>query len=231
MFISPMTHQARSVPRSHRSRAQYTHARIIAANSTPATTLDAWPSIAACRPAELSASAAHARRPTTADISLLTQVQTHRMTETHPACSTFLNLRSNSGVWRGLQPEDLDGHLAHFDLADLAGDRHREFVDDVDVARDLVVGQLAVRELTDCLRVERASARLHPDPGTDLFAVLLVGDADHLSVLDVGVGVQKLLDLTGIDVLPAADHHVLDATDDVAVAIRPHDRQVTGVHP
>src|SRR3979411_677416 len=194
MFVRPTTPQARSVPRSHRSRAQYTHARIIAASSTPATTLDAWPSIAACRPAELNASAAHALRPITADISLLTQIQTHRTAETHPTCSRFLNLRSNSGVWRGLEPKHLHRHLAHFDLADLAGDRHREFVDDVDVARDLVVGQLAVGELSDCLRVEWASARLHPDPGTDLFAVLLVGDADHLSVLDVGVAVQKLLD-------------------------------------
>src|SRR3979411_355948 len=208
MFVRPTTPQARSVPRSHRSRAQYTHARIIAASSTPATTLDAWPSIAACRPAELNASAAHALRPITADISLLTQIQTHRTAETHPACSRFVNLRSNSGVWRGLEPEDLHSHLAHFDLADLAGDRHREFVDDMDVARNLVVGQFAVRELADRLRIERASARLHPDPGADLFAVLLVRDTDHLSVLDIRMGVQKLLDLAGIDVLPTTNHHV-----------------------
>src|SRR6476646_9194662 len=89
MFISPTTHQARSVPRNQRSRAQYTHATIIAASSPPATTVDAWPSIAACRPAEVNASAAHARRPrmagVAADISLLTQIQTHRTDETHPA--------------------------------------------------------------------------------------------------------------------------------------------------
>src|SRR3977135_3115067 len=107
MFISPTTHQARSVPRSHRPRAQDTHAGITAASSTPAQKLDAWPSIAACRPAELTASAAHVRRPITADISLLTQVQTHRTAETHPACSRFVNLRSTSGVWRGLDPEAL----------------------------------------------------------------------------------------------------------------------------
>ncbi len=41
-------------------------------------------------------------------------------------------------------------------------------------------------------------------------AVLLVGHPDHLRVDDVGVAVQKLLDLAGIDVLAAADHHVLD---------------------
>src|SRR6476660_4386391 len=84
MFISPTTHHARRVPRSHRSRAQYTQATIIAASSPPATKFGAWPSITACRPAELNASTAHARRPTTPDISLLTQVQTHRTRETHP---------------------------------------------------------------------------------------------------------------------------------------------------
>src|SRR5258705_1920998 len=238
MFISPTTHQARSVPRSQRSRAQYTHAAIIAASSRPATTLDAWPSIAACRPAELNASTAHARRPKTGpprklgtDISLLTQVQTHRTRDTHPCRSRFFNPRSKGGVCRALQSEELYGLLAHLDLADLAGDCHREFLDDVDVARDLVVGQLSVRELADGIRVERTSSRLHPDPGTDFLAVPLVRHADHLSVLDVRVGVQKLLDLAGINVLPAADHHVLDASDDVAVAVRPHDRQVAGAQP
>ena len=44
---------------------------------------------------------------------------------------------------RGVQAENLDRFGAHLDLADLAGDRHRELVDDVDVARDLVVGQLS----------------------------------------------------------------------------------------
>src|SRR3981189_1831788 len=148
MFISPTTHQARSVPRSQRSRAQYTHAAIIAATSRPATTLDAWPSIAACRPAELNASTAHARRPKTGpprklgtDISLLTQVQTHRTRDTHPCRSRCFNPRSNCRMCRALQTQELDGLLAHLDLAVVAGDRHGEWLVDVDVARDLVVGQ------------------------------------------------------------------------------------------
>src|SRR5699024_5097455 len=33
------------------------------------------------------------------------------------------------------------------------------------------------------------------------------------------------------DVLPTADHHVLDPPDDVAVAVLTHDREVTRVHP
>ena len=42
-----------------------------------------------------------------------------------------------------LEPEELDGPLPHLDLADLAGDGHRELVGEVEVAGDLVVGELA----------------------------------------------------------------------------------------
>src|SRR6478672_13023884 len=249
MFISPTTHQARSVPRNQRSRAQYTHATIIAASSPPATTFDAWPSIAACRPAEVNASAAHARRPRTgptrnpgtdaaADISLLIQVQTHRTGATQ---SQAVNIFQSSQQWQrsahrklhpgswihadhnpgcslgGLEAEDPDTLLAHVDLAHLPGDGHRELVDDADVARDFVVRQLAGREGLHGVNVQRGPVRLHPDPRANLLAVLLVGDADHLSILDVRVGVKEFLDLAGINVLPTADHHVLDAANDVAI--------------
>src|SRR4029078_11732337 len=107
MFISPTAHQARSEPRSQRSRAQYTHATIIAASSPPATTFDAWPSIAACRPAEVNASAAHARRPRTGptrnpgtdgagEISTLIQVQTHRTGNS----SQVVNVLQSSQQWQ-----------------------------------------------------------------------------------------------------------------------------------
>jgi hypothetical protein len=68
-------------------------------------------------------------------------------------------------------------------------------------------------------------------PGHQLLAVLLVGHADHLHVDDVGVGVEELLDLARVDVLAAADHHVLDPPDDVDVAVVVHHREVAGVHP
>src|SRR5437763_16413466 len=93
MFISPTTHHARNVPRIHRSRAQYAHATIIAANRPAATTFDACPSITACRAAEPNARPAHARRPNVAvSIALLTQIQTHRRRETHPWPTMFLDL-------------------------------------------------------------------------------------------------------------------------------------------
>src|SRR5207237_7330405 len=44
-------------------------------------------------------------------------------------------------------------------------------------------------------------------------------------------GVAVFLDLARIDVLPAADDHVLDPAGDVDVALGVHGRQVAGVYP
>src|SRR5690606_1858710 len=41
----------------------------------------------------------------------------------------------------------------------------------------------------------------------------------------------QVLDFPGVDVLPAANDHVLDAPNDGAVAVLAHHRQVPGVHP
>src|SRR5207244_4278619 len=61
--------------------------------------------------------------------------------------------------------------------------------------------------------------------------VLRVRYADHLYVGDVRVGVEELLDLARVDVLSAADDHVLDPADDVHVAVGAHHREIPGVHP
>ena len=45
------------------------------------------------------------------------------------------------------------------------------------------------------------------------------------------MAVEKFLDLARIEVLAAADHHVLDAADDVAVALGVDGGEIAGVHP
>src|SRR3954449_5526922 len=55
----------------------------------------------------------------------------------------------------GLQAELLDRDLAHLDLADLAGDGHREGLHDLHVPGHLVVRQLAGAELAQRLRGHR----------------------------------------------------------------------------
>ena len=92
------------------------------------------------------------------------------------------------------------------------------------------MGDLVAAEVAD-LRLGGAGARLEHDPGADLLAVLRVGDAEDLHLRDLGVAEQELLDLARIDVLATADQHVLDAADDVAVALGIDRGQVAGVHP
>src|SRR4029453_7578060 len=67
--------------------------------------------------------------------------------------------------------------------------------------------------------------------GAEFLAVAVVGDAEHLDVLDLGVAIQEFLDLARIEIFAAADHHVLDAADDVAIALGIDDGEVAGVHP
>ena len=52
------------------------------------------------------------------------------------------------------------------------------------------------------------------DEGEGFLAELRIGHADDLGLLDGGVVHEHALDLGGVEVLAAADHHVLDAADD-----------------
>ena len=73
-----------------------------------------------------------------------------------------------------LQPELLDRLLAHDELLDLAGDGHREFGHELDVAQDLVVGDLALAERAN-LPGRGALAGVQLDPGAGLLAVMVSG--------------------------------------------------------
>src|SRR5260370_20737774 len=88
-----------------------------------------------------------------------------------------------------LQPQLRDGLLAHHELLDLAGDGHREFGHELDVARDLVVGDLALAELADLLGRDGLAA-MQLDPGADLVAVARIERADHLHILYLGMSVE-----------------------------------------
>src|SRR5439155_1152521 len=83
------------------------------------------------------------------------------------------------------------------EFLDFPGHRHREFVDEFDIARDLVVGDLAVAEGADLVGGQRFAGP-GPDPGAELLAIAVVGDAEDLHVLDLGVAIEELLDLARI---------------------------------
>src|SRR5439155_2083303 len=135
-----------------------------------------------------------------------------------------------SGRLGFLKLQLVDHALAHDEFLHLAGDGQRHLVDEAHVARHLVVRNLLAAEVLD-LCLARLLAWLQHDPRADLLAVLRVRHAEHLYRLHLGVAVEKFLDLAWIDVLSAADQHVLRASDDVAVAFGVDGGQVAGVHP
>src|SRR4051795_2632581 len=121
-------------------------------------------------------------------------------------------------------------HLAHDELLHLAGDRHGELVHELPVAGDLEGRDLPPAGGRQLLGADRA-ALAQLDPGHDLLAVARAGHADEVGVADGRDADQELLDLARVDVLSAADEHVLDAPDDLHVALVVHRREVARVHP
>src|SRR5450759_4014872 len=96
--------------------------------------------------------------------------------------------------------------------------------------RDLVGGDLPFAPGGQLIAGDLRALARH-DPGHDLFAVLLGRHADDLDVGDVGMAVNDLLDLARVNVLAAANDHVLDPPDDVQVSLLIHRSEVAGVHP
>ncbi len=89
---------------------------------------------------------------------------------------------------RFMQPQFFDGHLTHTELLYLARNRHGKFGGHLDVAGNLVMGDLTLAELPNLLFVSRFSGLEH-HPGHDLFHEPLVGHADDLDVRYLRVAV------------------------------------------
>src|SRR6516162_11397791 len=100
---------------------------------------------------------------------------------------------SSSGLLQA-EPQFLDHLLPHQKFLDLPGNRHRKAVDEFDVARHLVMGDLALAKSADLLR-SGGLAVAQADPGAELFAIARIRHADHLHVLDLWVAVEKFFDL------------------------------------
>src|SRR5450631_1199110 len=138
--------------------------------------------------------------------------------------------RTASRGLRRLQSEPRLDLLTHHELLDLAGDRHGKFVDEFDVAGNLVVRDLSLTERADLVGRERL-ARARPDPCAELLAVAGVSDPENLNIQNLRMTIEEFLDFSGIEILAATDHHVLDAADDVAIALGIDHGDVAGVHP
>src|SRR6202000_262600 len=115
--------------------------------------------------------------------------------------------------------------LAQDVLHDLARPGQRERLGPVPELRHLVPGQPFPAELGQLFI---SGGALDPDHRGDLLAPVVVGDADHRRVDHRRVGDQDLLDLPRVDVLPAADDHLLEPADDPGVDAVAHGGQVAG---
>src|SRR3989449_633729 len=102
---------------------------------------------------------------------------------------------------RGSNPDRAPGPvgLAEHALEELARRIAREVLVEGDLARNLVVGDMATGEGGDVLGGE-PGPRLELHGGVDPLAPVVVGHAEDRHVLDVRMAVQGVLDLGGIDV-------------------------------
>src|SRR5215475_8616095 len=108
--------------------------------------------------------------------------------------------------------------LAQHPLDELARRVPREILVEGHLARHLVAGEVLARERDDILGGEPAS-RPRLDGGVDALAPVVVGHPENRHVLNVGVTVERVLDLRGIDIDARRDDHVALAIADVVEAV------------
>src|SRR6266851_1283103 len=95
----------------------------------------------------------------------------------------------SSGSLLQAKTQFFDHLLAHQEFLDLASDRHWKAIDKFNIARHLVMRDLALAKGPDILR-GGGLAVAQADPGTELLAIARVGNADHLHILDLRVAVE-----------------------------------------
>ena len=103
-------------------------------------------------------------------------------------------------------------------LAYLVGDGARELFDDLDVVRNLVMGDLPPAKFAKVLG-RQAGAGAGNNPGGNDFAVLGIGQADHRRLGHGGVVAKKLFDLWRVDILAASYDQFLAAPHDPVIAV------------
>ena len=134
-------------------------------------------------------------------------------------------------VGRGRRaPDQGDRLFAQPVLLHLARGGHGKRLGEADPARDLERGEVLLKVAPQLILPHR-SAGLEADPGEDLLAQVPGRDSHDLRVGDSGMAARDRFDLGGIDVLAAADDHLLEASHDPDVAAGVARRQVAGVEP
>src|SRR5512138_2848800 len=147
-----------------------------------------------------------------------------------PKMSATLSLSFISRRPAFAQLQLLDHLLTHQELLNLSGHRGGKLLHETYVSRHLVMRDVSPAKGANFL-FARGRTRLEAKPRADLFAILLVGHADDLHFLHDRMRVEKLFDFARIDILAAANDHVLQTSHDIDVAVLIHDRKIAGAHP
>src|SRR5215475_10536047 len=108
--------------------------------------------------------------------------------------------------------------LAQHPLDELARGVAREIVVKGHLAGHLVAGEMLAREGDHVIGGQSAS-RARLDGRVHTLAPIVVGHSKHRHVLNIGMAVQRVLDLRGIDVDARRDDHVALAITDVVEAL------------
>ncbi len=120
--------------------------------------------------------------------------------------------------------------VAQHETADLAGRRERHFGDEIDAARHLEARQVPVAPVENLVGRHPALRPTHHER-VDILAAHLVREADDRRLLHLRMLVQHQLDLLGKDVAAVADDHVLDAVEDIEIAVLIEAADVAGTQP
>src|SRR5262245_25861079 len=121
--------------------------------------------------------------------------------------SILSNGLSESGRFDLLQAQFLLHRVTDLEFLNLAGDGLRKRLNEFDVPRNFVVGELLAAELADFVGGDGA-ASLQLDPNAKFLAIFWIRYADDGGLLNGGVGKEELFDLAGIDVFATTDHKV-----------------------
>ncbi len=120
------------------------------------------------------------------------------------------------------------GLLSQFMARELADRRARQFIDEFERGRDLVLAELAGEKRFKLIQREGVGAGAQFDESFRRLAAVFVGNSDHDHFLHAGVLVDRLLDHLRIDVEAAGDDHVLLAVDQIEIAVRIHVADIAG---
>lgn len=121
-------------------------------------------------------------------------------------------------------------HRFQFFFCNLSRGSFREFFYLPEFPRDFEEREVLLQVFFQLARVDGKS-RLHAVIAASRLSAKAVLDGDDRGFVDAGVGVEQLLDLSGVDILAHADDHVLEPVHDIDVTVLVDAGYISRVQP